>query len=318
MNKVLIAIAIILLGCVPLVLGCGGGSSQSGSNASNAAGSKGSLQFNITWPTASRVIPAAAESLVISLTSNGQPITTRVIARPPAGTNTSQVRFDALTPGIVTVTVTAFPNPDGTGVAQAAGAATVAIISGVTSQVNIDPNSTVDHLDATPNPLVTIPLLTKPITVSPRDSQDNLVLVSPGSLQWTTSDPTVVTVDTAGTVTAVALGSATVRVTDTESGKTTTVAVQVVPPIVIVPQTKTLSITDQAQFTASVTDLASPNVTWSVLEGKAGGTIDSEGNYTAPTQSGTFHVIAASVSNPTITASAVVTVQSGSGTINIQ
>jgi len=49
-------------------------------------------------------------------------------------------------------------------------------------------------------------------------------------------------------------------------------------------------------------------VTWSVLEGATGGAIDANGGYIAPTAQGTFHVIATSAADSTITASASVTI----------
>src|SRR5712672_76670 len=39
-------------------------------------------------------------------------------------------------------------------------------------------------------------------------------------------------------------------------------------------------------------------VTWAVQEGAAGGAVSSSGGYTAPATSGTYHVVAASVADP--------------------
>jgi hypothetical protein len=306
---------LVLLVCLAFCHGCGGGSSQG--SAQNAQ-ARGSLQFDIVWPAPSRVIPAAAQSLVIQVSSGSQTVVRKIIPRPPAGTNTSSVRFDSLTPGVVNVTVTAFPNSDGTGIAQAIGGTTVAIISGITTQATIDPSSTVDHIDLAPSPLVTIPNHSIALVPSPQNAQNALVLVAPSSLTWTSSTTGVATVDVNGAVTGVALGDASVRVVDTESGHTASVDVHVVPPIVINPGQATVSIGDSVQFSATVTVLSSPNVTWRVQEALVGGTIDSEGNYTAPGQPGTFHVVATSVSDPTISATATVVVQSGSGTVIIR
>jgi hypothetical protein len=57
-------------------------------------------------------------------------------------------------------------------------------------------------------------------------------------------------------------------------------------------------------FTANVA------VTWSVREGAAGGTIRSDGVYTAPQVQGTFHVVATSQSNHPVSDAATVTVLS--------
>jgi hypothetical protein len=64
-------------------------------------------------------------------------------------------------------------------------------------------------------------------------------------------------------------------------------------------------------FTATVSGAASGQstaVTWSVQEGAAGGTIDANGKYTAPSTPGTYHVVATSVADATIAATATVTV----------
>jgi hypothetical protein len=214
--------------------------------------------------------------------------------------------------------VEAFPNPDGTGVVQAIGATTVAIISGVTTQATIDPASTVDHLDLTPQPLIIIPNRSAPLLVAPRNSANALVLVAPSSLAWTSSSPDIASVDASGVVTGIKLGDTSVRVTDTESGQSTTAPVHVVPPIVIDPPQATVSIGDHIAFTATVTGLPSSAVTWQVQESETGGTIDPTGHYAAPGGSGTFHVIATSVSDPTISATATIVVQAGSGTVIIR
>ena len=61
------------------------------------------------------------------------------------------------------------------------------------------------------------------------------------------------------------------------------------------------------QFTASATG-ADPRVSWAVAEGEPGGSVDATGLYLAPAAPGTFHVIAASVADPTRTARAEIVV----------
>jgi hypothetical protein len=214
--------------------------------------------------------------------------------------------------------VDAYPNADGTGTAQATGGATVVIVSGVTSQVTIDPTSTVAFLDLVPNPLATIPTRTTQMIVSPRNAADALVLVAPSSLVWTSSAPAVATVDASGLVTATALGQTIVRVVDTESGQTATADVHVVPPVVVNPSSTSITIGDQAQFTATVTQLSSQNVTWKIEESGNVGSIDANGLYTPPNVAGTFHVTATSVSDPAFSSTATVTVTTGSGTVIIE
>ncbi len=61
-------------------------------------------------------------------------------------------------------------------------------------------------------------------------------------------------------------------------------------------------------FTATVANAASGAVTWAVQEGAAGGTIGTNGVYTAPSAAGTYHVVATSVADGTASATDAVTV----------
>ena len=61
-------------------------------------------------------------------------------------------------------------------------------------------------------------------------------------------------------------------------------------------------------FNATVTGTNNSAVNWTVQEGAAGGLITNMGVYTAPNKSGTFHVIATSQADTTLSATATVTV----------
>jgi Bacterial Ig-like domain (group 2) len=74
----------------------------------------------------------------------------------------------------------------------------------------------------------------------------------------------------------------------------------------IQPSEVTVRVGESMQFSATVIG-ASSGIRWSVEE-KNGGTVDSNGFYTAPKGSGVFHVIAASEADPRVTTSAKVTV----------
>jgi hypothetical protein len=75
----------------------------------------------------------------------------------------------------------------------------------------------------------------------------------------------------------------------------------------VVPTADTLGVNGTRQFTAAGFGKNSA-VNWSLEEGPAGGTITSDGYYTAPAITGTFHVIATSVSDANQNAAASVTV----------
>jgi hypothetical protein len=93
-----------------------------------------------------------------------------------------------------------------------------------------------------------------------------------------------------------------------DPSKSATALVTIQTPVVVLPSSVNISIavSTTQQFTATVRATSSTNVTWSVLEGAAGGTIDATGLYTAPATTGTYHVVAASVADPTQTGRATV------------
>lgn len=97
---------------------------------------------------------------------------------------------------------------------------------------------------------------------------------------------------------------------DTTKSATATVTVTAVTPITVTLNTGTASIDacKTATFTATVTGTSNTAVTWSVVEGTAGGAVSSGGVYTAPSNAGTYHVRATSNASATATATATVTV----------
>jgi plastocyanin len=62
------------------------------------------------------------------------------------------------------------------------------------------------------------------------------------------------------------------------------------------------------QFRATVRGASDESVTWSVLEGREGGTVSQDGTYIGSSVAGTFHVVAASNADPTKSASGTVVV----------
>lgn len=75
--------------------------------------------------------------------------------------------------------------------------------------------------------------------------------------------------------------------------------------VAVVPDAAAVALGQKQQFAAVVTGTDDGSVTWSVDE-TAGGTIDGDGLYTAPSQAGTFHLRATSVSDDTVSGTALV------------
>ena len=96
--------------------------------------------------------------------------------------------------------------------------------------------------------------------------------------------------------------------------------------VCILPDSSKVALNGTEQFTAVVVGRTDQRVTWGVSEAD-GGTISTNGLYHAPASSGTYHVTATSVADPSRSATATVTVaaqnvvyitQSGAGTYLVQ
>jgi len=139
-----------------------------------------------------------------------------------------------------------------------------------------------------------------------------------GSNSGTLSNATSVAVDytaptTPGVYTVTALSVA----DDTISG---TAALTVTTPgaisVSVAPAQSSLRTGSSETLTVSVAGTTDASVTWAVREGASGGTIatgasSSQVTYTAPATTGTFHVVATSVADPTASAVAAINVASG-------
>jgi hypothetical protein len=80
--------------------------------------------------------------------------------------------------------------------------------------------------------------------------------------------------------------------------------------VAVTPSNASLVAGQVQGFSAVVTGSANTAVTWTVAEGAAGGTINAAGRYTAPSGTGTFHVVATSQADSSRFANATVTVGS--------
>ncbi len=91
-----------------------------------------------------------------------------------------------------------------------------------------------------------------------------------------------------------------------DPAKFTTALVAVNPVSVVMAPNSAVPRGRQRQFTALVAGTVVKDVTWTVVEGAAGGSITTDGVYTAPVGGGPFHVACRSVADPSKTATATV------------
>lgn len=69
-------------------------------------------------------------------------------------------------------------------------------------------------------------------------------------------------------------------------------------PVLVYPESPKVVVNQTRKFIAADVENKPLSVAWSILEGPTGGTIDTQGLYTAPSVAGTFHVIATSAVYP--------------------
>ncbi len=205
---------LVLLGVV--LLGCG---------SRTAPPPAGRAQVTVHWPARTRVVPNAAESLVVAVHGAGDAAWRFVLNRPADGTP-SLLTIDALPVGTLTVTAAAFPAADGQGVAQATGTAPLTITPDTLTHLALTLTSTITRLEVAPTPVTLAAPSSVTLQVSPRDAAGALVLVTPGSLHWESADAQVACVNN-GVVSGVAAGTTTVTVREPESGVAQTVPVTV-------------------------------------------------------------------------------------------
>jgi N-acetylneuraminic acid mutarotase len=229
-----IAVASAVLFCIAsmtlatIMLGCGGkGNPQTATQSTSSTPTRNAqAQVTITWPdrtNTTRLIPVAANSLKITLQNAAVNFTTtQVVARPVTGSS-STVTFSNLPPGDFVATATAHSDNAGAAVpVLASGTQSFTGQPNQTFAIALTMNSTIDHLALFPSPLTVTQGSALPVTVSARNTSDQVVLTSSSAYTWSIADTTVATV--AGTtpivsVNGLKIGSTTLSVTENESGK---------------------------------------------------------------------------------------------------
>jgi DNA-binding beta-propeller fold protein YncE len=171
---------------------CGGGHGGGGTVPAAGPDGRGSISFMIRWPSRTRLIPIAANSIKFTISPDPNGAGPQVAVRP-----NSSITFGDLPAGSYTISAAAFPSNDGSGtVPQAVGSVTATVEAGKTRPVPITLASTITQVEITPAPptggFSMFTLDTMQLTATARDASGNVVLVSPGTIQWKS--------DNAGTV----------------------------------------------------------------------------------------------------------------------
>lgn len=229
-----------------LSTGCGSGKKGGSPSPSPTVGpqSPGSVRLSVQWPSRTgRGAPLASESLVVVFADGGHHELGRATALRGGGNDASisEVRFTNIPVGGYFVTATAYPQVDGSGVAQARAEFPITVSSGTETVQDLSPQSTITTIAIEPPPAsvtssgfasvgVGQNLALQPVA---RDASGAIVLTNPAQFVWQSSDAAIATVNTVGVVAGVSLGEATVTVRDTESGVTAQVVVTNGPPFTL-------------------------------------------------------------------------------------
>ncbi len=229
-SNVIRAVSALLL--LPVLVGCGTGSSPSNGAVTGSKSANGSVTFTIKWPQrTTRLIPVASNSIKVVVMQGATQYTSQVVSRPTTG-NSSTVTFDVLPVGTLTLAASAYPNRDGTGVAQAYASAPITIQAGKITNFSLTMSTTITNIKI--NPIYTLwTNRSVPITAAAYDANNNLVLTAPASWSWKSASTGVATITT-GTdkpqISGLTVGSSVVTATEGESAASSTYTVNVFAP----------------------------------------------------------------------------------------
>ena len=240
--------------------------------------------------------------------------TTLTATVAPANATTSDVTWTSSNPAVATV--------DATGLVSGVAAGTAVITATAHDGSQVSGSSTIT-VTAAPIPVTSITVSPAATSIEAGTTDTLTATVAPANattpgVTWTSSDPTVATVDTTGLVTGITAGTVVITATATDgSGVTGTAHVTVTPPIVppipvtsitINLSTATIDAGTTAALTATVlpTNATSPTVTWTSSDPTVA-TVGTNGLVTALT-AGTTVITATATDGSGVTSSVDITV----------
>ena len=268
-----------------LSAGCGGGSS---------APATGRAKISVAWPSPSRFVPQASVSIRVTVKDETNVVVGEAILDKP----TTSVTLSPLPVGTLSATATAYPQTGAGGVAQATATAPLAIRADASTNIALTLASTIDRVSVTPTAPSLPAQTTQTLTATALDAAGQVVLTPTNGFTWSVpSGASFASIhSTTGVVTGLSAGAATIRATETESGQSGDVSatIRAAPAVSVTPASATIFLDQTKTFTASVSEIATQTVTWSVKEGAAGGSVTSAGLYSPPATPGTYTLVATS------------------------
>ncbi len=293
------------------LVGCGGGTSNNGSPETRTA------HVTVRWSARSRVFspPPSARSgrLVLRAASASRGDVALIVVRSsaPAGYDETYTFPEPVTVGDHALEATFYGDEFVATPIVARGSATVALaLDGTLPDVALSGEVATVSVEAGQTAILGEPTA---LRVQVRDSAGTILVLSEGSFFWELGAGSAFLRFENGLAVGLAPGAASVvaRV-DGVSSASQAIEVRTRLSVTLTPASVTVGPGTVGTFTASVSGAGAPSgVVWSIVEGAAGGTIDSAGRYTAPGATGTYHVRATSVFDPSRFGDATVTVALG-------
>lgn len=202
-----------------------------GSGKGTPASKKGRAVISLRWPdpaSSERLVPIAAKSVRIQLKEGTTLVAERLLVRPDTFPWVTKVTITNVPITALAASATAYPNTDGTGVAQATITTPVTIQETGDTNLRLTMASTIDRIEMTPSGPLTLGIQESLIIQGvPKNAAGEIVIA--GFLQYLIRPGTgVITMETGGKVTGLGVGAAEVTVSDPESGKIGRVEVNVV------------------------------------------------------------------------------------------
>ena len=211
---------IILVTISALLMSCGG--SNAGSSAAPAV-QRGTFEVKVIWPAANRLLPVDSQSVLATLTNaTGATLGAQLLAKPAQGNTITLAEFTNVPAGTVTLSASAYPTANGTGVAQAVGSSQGTVVAGQTTTVNVTMADTIVRVVITPASPSIVAGATQQLTMTAYDAANDVVLTSPTTVTWNSGTTADATISSSGLLTGVSQGSSLITVTETESGKSGT------------------------------------------------------------------------------------------------
>lgn len=202
------------------LVGCGSGKRNASAPGSSSR-STGRAVVTLRWPDptdTTRLVPVNSKSVRIRLKEGATTVAERLLPRPDAPPWVTTASFENVPIITLSASATAYPNADGTGVAQATVTTPITMQAEGDTNLRLTMASTIDHIEVTPGgPLALGVQESATLQAVPRDANNNIVLAN--AIQFTATPEDIVELNPDGSLSGLDVGTTTITAREPESGK---------------------------------------------------------------------------------------------------